>query len=230
MNPEDYNELFETQDGSHSLISHQFGVSYHSKYGAIQESEHVFIDAGLKARLSLDDAPISVLEFGFGTGLNALLSYQLAEALHRPVYYEGMEAYPVAASLVEQLNYAEQLGIAPSIFQELHAASWGDTHALGAYFSFRKIEMSFEHLDAEAAFDVIYFDAFAPSAQAELWEAPLLQKAYRALRPRGYLVTYCAKGVVKRTLKSLGFRLETLPGPPGKREMTRCIKPGASSS
>ena len=224
MLDEEKNELMKTQDGSHSLLSHQFGVSYHSKYGAIQESRHVFIEAGLKARMLLDDAPIRVLEFGFGTGLNAILSYQIAEELKRPIYYEGMEAYPISMGFVDQLNYPEQLGIAHSSFRQLHELSWGESHKLSPYFTFRKVQTRFEEMNYAAEFDVIYFDAFAPNAQAELWEAPLMGKAFQALRPGGYLVTYCAKGVVKRTLKAIGFKVETLPGPPGKREMTRGIK------
>lgn len=230
MLDEEKNELIETQDGSHSLLSHQFGVSYHSKYGAIQESRHVFIEAGLKARMLLDDQPIRILEFGFGTGLNAVLSYQIAEELKRPVYYEGMEAYPVSMDFVDQLNYPDQLGIESSLFRQLHELNWDERHELSPNFTFRKVQTRFEEMNYETEFDVIFFDAFAPNAQADLWEAPLLRKAFKALRPRGYLVTYCAKGVVKRTLKAIGFKVETLPGPPGKREMIRGVKPADYSS
>ncbi|HKK77801.1 MAG TPA: tRNA (5-methylaminomethyl-2-thiouridine)(34)-methyltransferase MnmD [Saprospiraceae bacterium] len=230
MPDEAKNELIETQDGSHSLLSHQFGVSYHSKYGAVQESRHVFINAGLKARMLLDDRPLRILEFGFGTGLNALLSYQMAEELGRPIHYEGMEAYPVSLDFVDQLNYPQETGMEAQFFRQLHTLEWGETHEMSQHFTFRKVNMPFEDMTYDSEFDIIFFDAFAPNAQAELWEAPLLSKAYKALRPSGYLVTYCAKGVVKRTLKAIGFRVDTLPGPPGKREMTRGAKPASPSS
>lgn len=224
MSEQEKNEIIETQDGSHTLLSHQFGVSYHSKYGAVQESNHVFVNAGLKARMLLDDAPLAVLEYGFGTGLNALLTYQIAEEKKRPIYYEGMEAFPVTEAFIEQLNYPHQIGIDKDIFLKLHQSSWNKKHAFSPYFTFQKVKAFFADQDYNASFDVVYFDAFAPSAQGELWEQPLLEKAYRALRPNGHFVTYCAKGAVKRTLKAIGFKVEALPGPPGKREMTRCIK------
>lgn len=224
MFEETKNELIETQDGSHSLLSHQFGVSYHSKYGAVQESRHVFINAGLKARMLLDNTSLRILEFGFGTGLNALLSYQMAEELNRPIHYEGLEAFPISEAFIDQLNYPQQIGIEAGLFQQLHALEWEKEHSISPNFTFKKVQRRFEEVVYSSEFDLIYFDAFAPNAQAELWEAPLLQKAYTALRPKGYLVTYCAKGVVKRTLKSIGFKVETLAGPPGKREMTRGIK------
>lgn len=225
MSEQEKTEIIETQDGSHTLLSHQFGVSYHSKYGAVQESNHVFVNAGLRARMLLDNQPLRVLEYGFGTGLNALLTYQIAEEKKRAIYYEGLEAYPVSEAFIKQLNYPQQVGVPDEAFFKLHEVSWNEPHQISPYFSFQKAHAFFQDKNYEANFDVIYFDAFAPSAQGELWEQPLLEKAYLALRSKGHFVTYCAKGAVKRTLKSLGFKLEALPGPPGKREMTRCIKP-----
>lgn len=218
------NELLDTQDGSHTLISKRFGVSYHSKYGAIKESEHVFIDAGLKARMVKDKAPIAILEYGFGTGLNAYLAYLCAQQHQRVIHYTGIEAYPISLELATTLNYPQQLEKAETDFLEFHEVEWEKEHALGSFFTFRKILGKIEDQGFKTEFDVLFFDAFAPTAQPELWEVQLLQKAYQALKPGGIFVTYCAKGVVKRTLKSIGFKVESLPGPPGKREMTRGIK------
>lgn len=218
-------QIIETQDGSHSILSHKYGVSYHSKYGAITESRHVFIEAGLYPKL-LTAHKINVLEIGFGTGLNAFLTYLEAEKKQLELYYEGIEAYPLSPDQYRQLNYAELLNVPErkSDFLKLHQVAWEEDVYLNDHFTIRKTRKFFEEIDKKEAFDVIYFDAFAPSAQPELWEEAVLAKMYDALRPEGVLVTYCAKGVVKRRLKGLGFTVESLPGPPGKREMTRAIK------
>lgn len=218
--------IFETQDGSHSVYSQVHGVSYHSKYGAIQESQHVFIQAGLYYKMAAAPA-LSVLEIGLGTGLNAYMTLLEAEKHQLPVYYTAVEAYPVSMEEAGQLNYPAQLdaGLWSEQFLQLHSAAWDQEQELSPHFHFTKLFQRFESLDLSEGFDVIYFDAFAPDAQPELWEAPVMGIMYRALRPGGVLTTYCAKGIVKRTLKSLGFQIEALPGPPGKREMTRALKP-----
>jgi tRNA U34 5-methylaminomethyl-2-thiouridine-forming methyltransferase MnmC len=218
------NEIFETQDGSHSIQSKEYGVSYHSKYGAIQESLHVFIKAGLRYRLAEMNS-ISVLEIGFGTGLNALLTLAEAEKTDTAVYYEAIEAYPIPWEQARVLNYPELTDQAfrPG-FLKMHEMDWGVKERIRPHFTFKKQKLLFQEIDFPPQFDVIYFDAFAPNAQPELWEAPLLQKMYDALREKGVLVTYCAKGAVKRTLKSIGFTIESIQGPPGKREMTRAVK------
>lgn len=219
------NQIFETQDGSHSIMSDEYGVSYHSRYGAVQESRHVFIEAGLYHRTS-SQKEISILEFGFGTGLNAFLTLMEAEQHDWQIHYETIEAYPIELEQATTLNYPTLLNVnhLQNNFLSLHAASWNETHQITPSFSFRKVLKKFEEIDYESKFDLIYFDAFAPSAQPELWELLILSKAYHALKTNGVFVTYCAKGSVKRTLKSLGFELEAIPGPPGKREMTRCTK------
>ena len=218
-------EIIETQDGSHSVMASEFGVSYHSKYGAIQESMHVFIEAGLRMRMS-EATELNVLGIGFGTGLNALLACIEADNQQFRVNYTGLEAFPLSSDIIEKLNYIDELDLSSedNFFQRIHAANWEENTSIHPYFSIEKKKMRFEELQMKDAFDVIFFDAFAPNAQPELWEAPLLQKMYNALRPNGVLTTYCAKGVVKRTLKSVGFTIEALPGPPGKREMTRAVK------
>ncbi len=218
-------QIIDTQDGSHSILSDEFGVSYHSKYGAIQESMHVFIEAGLRYRMA-DSGSLAVLGIGFGTGLNALLTCLEAENQSIKIDYTAIEAYPLSSEIIHELNYKTELQLSPqdNFFHKIHDAEWENRVVIHPYFSIEKNNMRFEEIDVENAFDVIFFDAFAPNSQPELWEAPMFQKMYNALHPNGVLTTYCAKGVVKRTLKSVGFQIEAIPGPPGKREMTRARK------
>lgn len=217
--------LFETEDGSHSILSEQFGVAYHSKHGAIQETQHVFINAALRLKAVLQKE-ISILDIGFGTGLNAYMTLLEAEKRNLSIQYSGIEAYPISYQQATDLNYSELLkstDFQPS-FLKMHSADWATPIQLSQQFQFTKHQVKFETIDFTGQFDIIYFDAFAPNAQPELWEAALLSKMYQALKKDGVLVTYCAKGIVKRTLKAVGFEIETLKGPPGKREMTRAIK------
>lgn len=217
-------KIFETQDGSHSVFSEQYGVSYHSRYGAIQESRHVFIESALFYKLPAQQE-LSILEIGLGTGLNAVLTLLEAERHGANIRYEAIEAFPLSLEQARQLNYPSLLGdLATDYFLQLHLLSWGNAHQLTPHFSFCKHHQQFEEVDYDAAFDIIYFDAFAPDTQPELWEANIMSRMYKALKPTGILVTYCAKGAVKRTLKGVGFTVEALQGPPGKREMTRAVK------
>ncbi len=217
--------IVDTQDGSHTMFSERFQVSYHSKYGAIQETRHVFIEAGLYAKIS-GAKSISVLEFGFGTGLNALMTLLEAEHRQLPIHYQTVEAFPISADKAEKLNYPSQLMLPEKkdVFLELHRCEWNVPAQITPYFTFTKHRTAFFEVNFEEVFDVVYYDAFAPTSQPELWEPDILAKPFNALRKEGIFVTYCAKGQVKRHLKSLGFRVEALPGPPGKREMTRAIK------
>jgi tRNA U34 5-methylaminomethyl-2-thiouridine-forming methyltransferase MnmC len=217
--------LFETQDGSHSLFSEKYGVSYHSKYGAIQETQHVFINAGLRLK-AIEQKDISILEIGFGTGLNAYMTIFESEKRGLTIDYVGVEAYPVSKEITRQLNYAAQVNEPESqlIFNKIHEIDWDVPHSINAHFRLTKVNKKFEDLDFDAQFDLIYFDAFAPTSQPELWEVPLLTSMFNALKSGGVLVTYCAKGQFKRNLKAVGFTVEAIPGPPGKREMTRAFK------
>jgi len=219
------NGIFVTQDGSHSIQSAQYGVSYHSKYGAVQESQHVFLSAGLHPKM-LEQAEVQVLETGLGTGLNALLTRLEADRRQLPVYYTALEAYPITTEQARSLNYPEQLQLADaSAFLRLHELPWETPHRLSDYFTFTKQQIQFENMAFDQAFDLVYFDAFAPTAQPELWEMVVLERVYKAMAPGALFVTYCAKGAVKRALKNLGLEVESLKGPPGKREMTRARKP-----
>ncbi len=219
--------IIETEDGSHSIFSEIFGVSYHSKYGAIQETEHVFINAGLRPK-ALQQSEIYILDIGFGTGLNAFMTLLESQKQDLTIHYTGVEAFPISLETAAELNYANllQQPESQSLLLKMHTAIWDETTELTPSFYLTKVKKEFQALTVTNQFDLIYFDAFAPSSQPELWEIPLLKIMYNALKINGILVTYCAKGQVKRNLKAVGFKVEGLPGPIGKREMTKCIKVG----
>jgi tRNA U34 5-methylaminomethyl-2-thiouridine-forming methyltransferase MnmC len=215
-------ELFFTEDGSHSIFSTKYKVPYHSRHGAIIETKHVFIEAGLKPMLQ--KKALGVLDIGFGTGLNAFMSLLESNKNSSSIYYEAIEAYPLQKEVVNQFNYAQELHAKQETFIQLHTTEWNKEHSLTDKFTFKKQLNTFEEFTSSNYFDVIYYDAFAPSAQPTLWETGLLAKMYSLLNPNGVLVTYCAQGQFKRNLKAVGFSIEPLPGPPGKREMTRARK------
>lgn len=218
------NKIFLTDDGSHSLMSEAFGDSYHSKFGAIQESQHVFIDAALNFQTAKGRDNLTILEIGFGTGLNALMTLCEAEKQNLTIHYHTFEKYPLSMEQANSLNYAEQLRRSPLIFNTLHACNWNENVALTPHFNLKKYQSDCQTIDFQELADIVYFDAFAPQIQPELWEASFLQKIVNALKPNGVLTTYCAKGSVKRALKAVGFEIESLKGPIGKREMTRAVK------
>lgn len=216
-----------TSDGTHTIHSDQFDVPYHSVHGALQETMHVFIGAGLDHFLETTSSTksIHILEVGFGTGLNVLAT--LAESRNRElsVDFQTIEAYPITMETAAALNFAEHLpSIVKSDIDTIHSAEWSENISLSPLFTFTKHRTTLEAFQSEDRFDVIYFDAFAPTAQPELWTPAILQKMYDHLNDYGILVTYCAKGQFKRDLKSVGFHVQSIPGPPRKREMTRAIK------
>ncbi len=225
-----------TEDGSHTLESQDFGVTYHSKYGAIQEAQTVFIAAALTPILARQNQ-INVLEIGLGTGLNALMTFlevaalqkaqELSEKPNIQLNYTAFEAFPPDAATLETLNFPDlfqDTTAAKAFFKAIHRADWQQKTMIAPFISFTKYLDKFENIDIENSFDAIYFDAFAPNSQPELWTIEIFEKMYRALHFEGVLTTYCAKGAVKRNLKAAGFSLESLPGPKGKREMTRAWK------
>ncbi|MDV3309438.1 MAG: tRNA (5-methylaminomethyl-2-thiouridine)(34)-methyltransferase MnmD [Cyclobacteriaceae bacterium] len=215
--------IITTDDGSHSLYHTALNETYHSRHGALTESRHVFIENGL-AQVPPSVDPIRVLEVGFGTGLNALLTWLYARSSERLVYYTGIEPFPLKADTWRLLNYSTSLS-AEREFTTLHEASWNEAHELDAFFHFSKLSMGIEDFVASGLlFDVVYYDAFAPEKQPAMWSSEALGVTVGAMRQKGILVTYCAKGQFRRTLRSLGMEVEALPGPPGKREMTRARK------
>ena len=223
-----------TDDGSTTLFVPELNEHYHSSKGARTESQHIFINMGLKA--STATTP-HILEIGFGTGLNAWLTLEEAEKSGRNVYYTGLELYPLEWQLVEQLGYIsanEQLMTgdnqcpAHELFKQLHTSPWEEDVPITPHFTLRKVQKDFNKLETETEgwkADVIYFDAFAPEKQPEMWSQELFNRLYVLLNNGGILTTYCAKGVVRRMLQAAGFIVERLPGPPGgKREILRARK------
>lgn len=210
-----------TADGSHSLLHTSLGETYHSRHGARQESLHVFIQHGLAP---VSTASLSILEVGFGTGLNAWLTWQHALMTGQTIRYTALETYPLPREIWGALNYVA--GTDTHLFHALHESPWNAWHPLDDRMTLYKWRASVldENVDA-AAYDVIYFDAFAPNRQPELWQQPVIEKMVQALVPGGVFVTYCAKGQLKRDLRTAGMVVEALPGPPGKREMVRARKP-----
>jgi tRNA U34 5-methylaminomethyl-2-thiouridine-forming methyltransferase MnmC len=216
--------LIITEDGSHSLFVPELDEQYHSTHGAIQESNHVFIDSGLRMCTKNN---LVVFEIGFGTGLNAFLSFIESERTQQKLNYIGIEKYPLFPNEYRELNYAAQTNIGFDIFfQRIHNCSWGKRNKISSNFSIQKICSDLRNIDFETLpfFDLIFFDAFAPNKQPDLWQEAIYQKIYDHSNKGAILVTYCAKGVVRRDLQNSGFHVERIKGPPGKKEMLRAIK------
>ncbi|MDP4237940.1 MAG: tRNA (5-methylaminomethyl-2-thiouridine)(34)-methyltransferase MnmD [Bacteroidota bacterium] len=215
-------ELKVTEDGSHTLFVPEIDECYHSTHGAIQESQHIFIEAGLK---QCPKPEIRVLEIGFGTGLNAFLTFLEAGRSGKQVHYTSLERYPVSVEKALQLNYPEELVPGERrAFEQMHVSAWNAPVQVNDYFSLEKIETDFTRFDFTGMYDVIYFDAFSPEKQPEMWSRELFEKIYTHCYPGAILTTYCAKGMVRRVMQAAGFTVERLPGPPGKREILRGIK------
>lgn len=221
-------EIFKTADGSHSIRLPEWNEQYHSKHGAIQEAEHVFIKSGLVCahELLTPQNQLAILELGFGTGLNALLTAIYSEHHNLQINYTALEAYPVPEEEWSQLNYPKEITDenAQQLFDDIQGASWEQLVEITPNFNLKKQEMFFQDFAEQDQMDTIYFDAFGPRVQPELWEETILRKMYNALRENGVLVTYSAKGSVRRALQQVGFEVEKIPGPPGKREMLRAFK------
>jgi tRNA U34 5-methylaminomethyl-2-thiouridine-forming methyltransferase MnmC len=215
-------QLITTSDGSHSLLNTQLNETYHSVHGAIRESVYVFIKKGLDFLIERNNPhELHILEIGFGTGLNALLTLQKQLSNSVKIYYTTIETYPLPEEVWSHLNYADALE-ATEYFNHLHRAEWEKWQEIIPGFHLLKIKTTLQQIDLTASkYDLIYFDAFAPSKQPEMWEYPVLEKVVQRMNPGGVFVTYCAKGQLKRDLKSLGLEVETLEGPPGKKEMVR---------
>jgi len=216
--------IIETADGSKTIQIEDWDEQYHSRHGAVQEAYHVFIDHGLRR---YNGRQISILEIGFGTGLNALITLMEAPPLHLDIDYTGVEAFPVAMEEVVQLEYCRALGRndLEDRFQAMHTAPWGQRLKITEAFFLTKLQMDFMQVAQQGRFDLIYFDAFGARVQPELWTEALFSKMFRAMKTQGVLVTYAAKGSVRRAMQAVGFTVERLPGPPGKREMLRATKP-----
>ena len=215
-------DLIITEDGSHTLFVPAIDECYHSTHGAVQESKHIFIEAALKQCTKTE---IRVLEIGLGTGLNAFLTMIEAERSDKKIHYTSLEKYPVEVGKALQLNYPEAFpAVSREIFELLHTSVWGEEVQIGSNFWLTKIEADFTQFNFNEMFDVVYFDAFSPEKQPEMWSVELFEKIFIQCNPGAALTTYCAKGVVRRAMQSAGFQVERLPGPPGKRQILRSTK------
>ncbi len=219
----DNNSIVFSKDGSHTLFSSRYGEHYHSSFGAIQESRHIFIDAGIKS-VAYNSRRVNVFEVGFGTGLNALLTFQYARQHDIIINYFAVEAFPLEERVVSGLNYPRLLQIEPEKFINMHRAGSKLTE-IGPLFNLALMPTTLQTVKLISNyFDVVFFDAFSPDTQPEMWTASCFEKIYDAMKRGGVLTTYSCKGLVKRALKAAGFFIEKLPGPPGKREFLRAVK------
>tara|TARA_R110000751_G_scaffold18866_10_gene57062 strand:- start:37 stop:699 length:663 start_codon:yes stop_codon:yes gene_type:complete len=216
-------EIITTGDGSKTIQIMDWQEQYHSKHGAIQEAYHVFIKSGLDL---FENQEINILEIGFGTGLNAFITLIEFDKQNLKVNYTGVEAYPVSIEELNQLNYLEELKSLSrkDDFDLMHTSPWGDKVEIVENFNLKKEQILFKEISAIAEYDLIYFDAFGARVQPELWTVEIFQIMFNAMKSNGYLVTYAAKGSVRRAMQEVGFLVERLPGPPGKREMLRAKK------
>ncbi|WP_397362162.1 tRNA (5-methylaminomethyl-2-thiouridine)(34)-methyltransferase MnmD [Olleya sp. R77988] len=220
-----------TKDGSSTLVHPKYQAHYHSIYGAIEESNHVYINAGLLYFLSSEKRQdilqsCSILELGFGSGLNAFNTLLKTEALPVNINYLGIETDPVPIDVIKKLNYPEllQANEKQELFDNMHTVSWEDVHQITSSFSLEKRQLDIFKLEADNQFDLVYFDAFGPGAQPELWTEPIFKIMYRALKKGGVLITYCSQGAARRAMISVGFTVSRLPGPPNKRHILRAVK------
>ncbi len=213
--------IIRTGDKSHTLYLPSLNESYHSRYGAIRESSHVFIQNGY---LQTTQTPLYIFEAGFGTGLNALLTHIASRRDKRTVYYSAIDLHPLDISVVNHLNYTSMLQTDEEIFRRLHNQPWDKEYLLDEKFYLKKIHADLITYHFTRHFDLVYFDAFGPAVQPEMWQETIMKRIFKALNPGGIFVTYSAKGSLRRSLSGIGFHVNRLPGPPGKREMIRAIK------
>ncbi|MCI5058223.1 MAG: tRNA (5-methylaminomethyl-2-thiouridine)(34)-methyltransferase MnmD [Flavobacteriales bacterium] len=212
-------KIIHTNDGSHSLFNEELNETYHSIHGALAEAEHVFIKNGFHL---IKDQPKTIFELGFGTGLNVLLTLLEARKLSIPLTIHSIEAYPVPPEIISEVNYPEILKNkeALEVFQRIHTLPWDTEVEIFSNIRLKKIHNTIESWNTQSEFDCVYFDAFAPNKQEEIWSEAILKKMYDMLKTNGHLTTYCAQGQFKRNLKKVGFSVESISGPPGKKEMT----------
>jgi tRNA U34 5-methylaminomethyl-2-thiouridine-forming methyltransferase MnmC len=226
-------KIITTADGSHSIYVEGLDENYHSRHGALQESLHVFIKSGLHFLFGKGKREIRILEVGLGTGLNALLTWMEAEELNIGIHYTGLEAFPLDPEILDQLNYPKEITktnpfaevIIKTKMAAIHSCDWEKDISLSGNFTLHKIRNTLRDVKFDSSFDLIYFDAFGPRVQPEMWTDEIFLKLFNATNQEGALVTYCSKGEVRRSMIRNGFSVEKLQGPPGKRDMVRAVKP-----
>ena len=215
--------IIQTRDGSTTIHIEEWDECYHSRFGAIQEALHVFIKKGLSM---FEKDSVSILEIGFGTGLNAFVTFLESPKLNQTIHYVGVEAYPVSLEEAASMNYVAELNAENerSIFEKMHQCNWEEKISFSDNFHLTKRKQFFADIEDKEQFDLIYFDAFGFDVQPELWSVEIFQKMFEALKPKGILVTYAARSIIKRNMIEAGFTVEKLEGAPGKREMFRARK------
>ena len=219
-------EIITTADGSKTIHLKAWNEQYHSKHGALQEAKHVYIKSGFQYMLEQSNfETYDILEIGFGTALNTMLTLIESKKRDLSIRYTAVEAYPVSKEELDELNYESLFPLDFSnFFNEIHTVKWNEFSEIDRGFCLNKQLKKFNEVNAQNIYDLIYFDAFGPRVQPELWSVSIFDKMHDALKQDGILVTYCAKGAVRRVMELVGFQVERLPGPPGKREMLRAIK------
>ena len=219
-----HREIKLTADGSHTIAIPEINVTYHSHHGAIAESRHVYIEAGLQPLLNRQiNQAIRILEIGFGTGLNALLSFQEAVKNQQPVHYTAIELFPLSPEETARINHGSLL-LMQDVFDYLHASPWNEEVIFNPFFTLLKKKESVLNLGDLHAINCIYFDAFAPTDQPELWTQAVFENLFQMLSPKGILVTYCSKSIIRKNMEAVGFTIQKLPGPHGKRDMVKAVK------
>ena len=214
-------QIKKTNDGSKTLFVPELNEHYHSIHGAYNEAVHVFIEAGLTF---LNKYNYKVFEVGFGTGLNAWLSAEYASSNKVSIDYHGIEKYPVELSIAEQMEYTDN-DVSKDLFDRIHVLPWEEKGTISDHFTLTKYQADLDMFKVPKKLDLVYFDAFAPEKQENMWTVDIFTKLYESLNVGGVLVTYCAKGLIRRRMQVIGFEVSRIPGPPGKREMLRAIKP-----
>lgn len=219
-------EIILTEDGSHTLFVPSLNETYHSTHGAIQESKHVFIKNGLEFLTdSAQMDKVAILEIGFGTGLNTLLTYEFSAMNPEiKIEYTSLEPFPLSEEIIQGLNYHKQEDSSALGWQKIHAADWGVPTLISNNYKILKLPNTVQDFTPDHSFDLIYFDAFAPGKQPEVWDKTIFEKLFHIMNQGAVLTTYCAQGKFKRNLKSIGFKVESLPGPPGKMQIVRASK------
>lgn len=222
-------KVIDTEDGSKTIHIEDINETYHSIHGAIQESMHVYIKNGFRYSIGGNPSkPLNILEVGLGTGLNVILTVVESNKFRFPVKYTSLEPFPLPSLVLKQLNYNAFLSDqkkTKDAFKLIHSKIWGEETLISNYLNFTKLQVTIQEFDPQFnKYDLIYYDAFAPGKQPEIWHVDLFNKIFNAMNPGGILVTYCAQGQFKRDLKKIGFAVEVLTGPPGKKEMIRAIR------
>ena len=217
-------KILKTSDNSHTIYVPNLNETYHSIYGAITESNHVFIKNGLLRKFDVND--ISILEIGYGTGLNILLSYHETRGTNKNINYTAIEPFPLNLEVVDNLNYLNffKEKDLSKIFLNIHKSKFDVKYKLGDKFHLIKKKIMIENINLKNKYDLVYFDLFAPRVHPNLWTVKIFKQIYDIMNFGSILVTYRSKGSVKRNLKECGFKIESCPGPPGKREITRAVK------